>query len=288
MSENETSKTAMQIASTLATDVYKDGVQPSVKTIGDTLAGIFKAIGHYPRYWGMMSDISLEYKQERFRKTLEAKVAEIPDDRKVLPKPYILGPSVQALEYGVLEDHLSDMFASLIASSMDADKSRHAHPSFVEIIKQMNADEAKLLSYISKNGGSFPIISLYANAASDGESLLQSVEIIVRRFSSISDKAGCQHPNLVEQMIDNLERLKLIEVELSGMGGELSDKSLYSTLISTLEEKHSIKVSERDGAGEAGGHFVMRGFFLLTAFGESFVRACLTNSISEGERNDPT
>lgn len=223
----------------------------------------------------MMSDISLEHKQQQFRGKLEKKVAAIPDDKKVLPKPNILGPSIQALEYGIFEDEIAEMFANLIASSMDLRDEKLVHPAFVEIIKQMTPDEAKLISYISRVGDGNPLVSLHRITKTSPDILGNSVEVLLRRFSLVGTLADCKHPELTEQMLDNLERLKLIEIELSGMGGELSEKNLYDPLIERIQEDMSIEISQSSSPSQVGDYRISRGYFEITAFGKSFVRVCL-------------
>ena len=115
--------------------------------IGEALSGIFKAITFYPRYWAQTQDIFLEHKVAKFKENLEKKVEAIPVDSRILPHPSILGPSIQALEYAIFEDELRDMFVNLLSISMDKYSKNKAHPSFVEIIKQISSDEAKILAY---------------------------------------------------------------------------------------------------------------------------------------------
>ena len=53
------------------------------------------------------------------------------------PQLNILGPAIEASKYYIEDDELRSMFSKLIAASMDTSKLDIAHPSFVEIIKQM-------------------------------------------------------------------------------------------------------------------------------------------------------
>lgn len=270
VSGSESSKTAMQIASTLAGDVYKDGLQPSIKTLGETLAGIFKAIGHYPRYWGMMSDISLELKHQQFKEKLEAKVAAIPEANKTLPKPNILGPSIQALEYAIFEEHMSEMFANLLASSMDSSKSQRSHPSFVEIIKQLTGDEAKLLKFMS-GSQDLPVVDVNKCTGDDGV-----FETVRHKYHTFSRMAGCDSPENYQEMIENLERMKLIEVKLSDLGGRLSDITLYQDVSSHAEKSLGIKIKDPSDSSSnlPGQHFLTLGYMHLTAFGTQFIDIC--------------
>jgi hypothetical protein len=47
------------------------------------------------------------------------------------------------------EPELRDMFANLLASSMDSSTAASAHPAFVEIIRQMVPEEAKLFEHLA-------------------------------------------------------------------------------------------------------------------------------------------
>ncbi|GGO17692.1 DUF4393 domain-containing protein [Deinococcus humi] len=272
-SGSDASKTAMQIAASLAGEVYKDGVQPSIQTIGETLNGIFKAVGHYPRYWGMMSDISLEAKEEQFREKLQSKVDAIPQERRILPRPNILGPSIQALEYGIFEDHLSEMFTSLIAGSMDFEIANDVHPSFVEIIKQINSDEAKMLHGLHTFTSMFPICNVRKGTIRDG-----SFIHILEKFTLLSWKVGCSAPEKYREMIENLERLKLIEVSLGGFGSRsMADENAYDETIKELESRLGLKIDFDTSSFSIKVDQVLmdKGYIEMTAYGSQFARICV-------------
>lgn len=274
---DEFTKTAPQILAALAKDIYQDAAHPSLKTLGETLDGIFKAISHYPRYWGMMSEISLEQKQERFKERLAAKAALIPVENRILPKPNILGPSVQALEYGIFENHLSEMFADLIARSMDNRFILESHPSFVEIIKQLTSDEAKLIKYIGLQHSEIPVIQLYRKIHDDpvkGDDFA----IDVRRWNLLAEEAGCEYAELIEQMIDNLERLRIIEVDISITGNSTSQESTYDRLEMELESRRNITIKNSLDNLLLGEYTTRNGYMVMTAFGRSFFHACLSSS----------
>ncbi|WP_075833122.1 DUF4393 domain-containing protein [Deinococcus marmoris] len=275
MSEDVKPDTAMQIAASLADDVYKGGVQSSVQTIGQALDGILKAISHYPRYWGMMSDISLEIKEEEFREKLQAKVDKIPDEKRVLPKPNILGPSIQALEYGIFEDHLSEMFASLIASAMNKDTQNIAHPSYVEIIKQLNSDEAILLSYLYHSFSSnFPICDI--NKIVDSEGAYQTV---LEKFTNVCEDAKCVNTDKRVEIIENLERLKLLNVT-TGIT-TIANKSAYKDLEDSYIKKYGFATFDQNSltlSTESTSFNMNKGILKLTAYGRQFSSIVLDKS----------
>jgi hypothetical protein len=67
---------------------------------------------------------------------------------------------MDALQYCGMEASVRELFANLLASSMDARKSKSVHPSFVEILRQLAPAEARIISFLAANR-MFPAISLY-------------------------------------------------------------------------------------------------------------------------------
>ncbi len=53
------------------------------------------------------------------------------------------------------------MYLNLLASAMDDRVAKSVHPGFVEIIKQLNANEAKLLRTVLAMDIQFPIAEIY-------------------------------------------------------------------------------------------------------------------------------
>jgi Abortive infection alpha len=255
--------TAMQIAATLAKDVYTDGLQPPVKAIGEALAGIVKAVAYYPRYWAIASDISIEQKVEGFQKKLKQRLDEIPDERKVLPKPSIVGPAIQALEYAVLEDELADMFANLLASASDSETQDATHPAFVEIIKQLNPNEAKILSFFSGLNNQYAIVDVkdYNNHSA----------YIVRNFM-LQMQDVLSNPEDSQVSIENLQRLKLIDIEHNQYIWSIGD---WSDIYDKWFEKYCLGMEKRGFPSD--GYNMEKKVLFVSEFGRQFVQVCVTN-----------
>jgi len=127
---------ASKISDTLSVvKEIKETVPLAVSEVDGALSimmGWFKNVVLYPV---RQANLSYKYKYEHFENELRAKYNEIPDDKKCDPKLMISGPTLEALKYTFDEKELREMFLNLLASSMNADKSEIAHPSFVEVIK---------------------------------------------------------------------------------------------------------------------------------------------------------
>ncbi|MHC8510322.1 MAG: DUF4393 domain-containing protein [Rhodospirillales bacterium] len=139
--------------------------------------------------------------KERVIPGVTKKLANVPEDRIGPPDPMIAGPALEALRFAGHKDELREMFENLLANAIDQKTAESAHPSFVEILKQITPDEAKILRYLSRFDKT-PIIDILLRRADNlGFWRLQ------QNFSCIGKYARCENQNLVPALIDNLCRL---------------------------------------------------------------------------------
>lgn len=87
--------------------------------------------------------------QDRVRAFIDRSIRAVPEDQRIAPPPQILGPVLEGVRYEVEDSSIDQMFSSLLASSMDRDRRAHAHPAFPGIIKNLSADEAKILAALA-------------------------------------------------------------------------------------------------------------------------------------------
>lgn len=123
--------------------VYEDTTSPAAKQIGYTTEDIIKVIRlvGLPIQW-------LAVQQDKYRAFIEGAKSTIPEERRVLPAPQILGPILESIRYEINDEPISVMFRNLLGSAMDVEKLNLVHPSFVNIIKNLSPDEAKILDYL--------------------------------------------------------------------------------------------------------------------------------------------
>lgn len=136
-------------ASKLLPEVYKDLAQPATKEIGNVLGRSAKAllvpIRSFLWGWEKIEQVVTEGVEKRFKK--------IPEEKRKTPEPEIAVPLMQALTYTAQNETLREMYLNLLANSMSTDKEKDVHPSFVELIKQMNSLDAKVFDKLSSVKG---------------------------------------------------------------------------------------------------------------------------------------
>lgn len=153
---------------------------------------------------------------QKYANEVKSGIEKIPEENIQEPKMSVVGPALEASKFYIEEDEIRGMFAKLIASSMDKTQSINIHPSFVEIIKVLSPLDTQNL-YSLYHGGDETISKFRVTNKENGN--------YTDHFNHVFlGNPECQDNNLIESSIDNLIRLKLVDVSYSEYK---SDDSLY-------------------------------------------------------------
>jgi hypothetical protein len=246
-----------------AVPVYQDAIQPAAQEVGKGLQTVAKTI-HI--VLAPVSALVWGYEQiENFVSTRVAeKLSNTPNEELIEPKPHVAGPALEALRYTGHEESLRDLYANLLAASMDAKTASTAHPGFVEIIKQLTPDEARMLNLFTGTQR-LPILTVHSRSEDEQRGFKE----VFKNFSLFGQESGCEHPHLSPSYLDNLARLGLIEIR-----GEKYYTA--SDAYEELENHPSIieikrQIDEQDGAKSE----TQKGMIDITNLGEQFIKACV-------------
>jgi len=249
-----------------AVPVYQDVVQPAAKEVGTALQTVAKTI-HI-----VLAPISaLVWGYDQIKDFMTTKVSEklkdVPPENIATPKPNIAGPALEALKYTGHEETLSEMYANLLATAMDTRTARGAHPSFVEIIKQLTPDEAKLLQILA-TPRPLPLLTVRWDFKVQSETERGGKDVLVN-FSLLGAEAGCELPELTPAYIDNLCRLGVADIPTFF---EYAAPGIYDPLENhpqVVEIKKSIEENEKMQAT------IKRSGLRVTELGKQFCQACI-------------
>ncbi len=206
-------------------------------------------------------------REESMRLTMEAltnKVDKIPEERLCDPEPYVAIPAIQQISYCYDSKELRNLYANLLASSMDKNKKKEVHPGYVDIIKQLTPDEAKLLKRLPRDPkGLIPIISLGINKGPTNG------KIRILRHYTILGIGLCEYPESICSYLDNLNRLELIHISEDQ---HIVDNKCYEP----LENSQRIMELKSQYVLKDGQSFVTdKELFYVTSFGLDFIRCCV-------------
>ncbi len=249
-------------ALTKAVPIYEDAVQPLAKETGKALGTVGKAVNV------ALAPISIAvWGYDKISDFIETKVADklekVPEERISTPPPNIVGPAVEALKFTGHDETLQDLFANLIANSLDTKTVLEAHPSFVDIIKNISPDEGLILKLFAATQ-SFPMLDVMLNLKDEG-----GYKVFQRNYSNIGSLSNCKHPQLTTNYIDNLCRLGILEIP---QGRIMNDPTVYEErkkdpcLVSQekkVENDDNLSISYEEK------------YIEVTGMGRQFINACV-------------
>ncbi len=205
------------------------------------------------------------YKMEIELKKMQEKYDNIPVEYQVEPTSYIALKGVNELSYALEEEHLKEMFENLLIADMDSRKQNKVLPAYIEIIKQLNKDDAKLLKLLYEDDYNICSISLELHTENEkGYSEIDNY--IIYNFKIKDGITSFSTLKLNPLITDNLLMHRLIEVNYT-MYYPDRDKE-YKTLFDSVKDKYELE--------ENSSLSYKKGVLRLTEFGLNFIEICLS------------
>jgi len=261
--ENKTRDVVEAVTTLIQTvPIYQDVAQPAAKEIGKALGTVAKTVNV-----ALAPVAALVWGYDQFAAFISGKVTErlstTPPEDIVTPKPNVAGPAMEALRYTGHEESLSDMYANLLASAMDRSTAEEAHPAFVEIIKQLTPDEAKILNlFISERA--HPLINLRSEFTESNGGHDRLIN-----YSHLWKKCGIPTAKQVPAYLDNFCRLGLMHIP---DGYSITLDGFYDEL-----ENDPVILTFRDNINNEQGKraVIIRRYVITTQLGNQFIEACI-------------
>jgi hypothetical protein len=249
-----------------AVPVYQDAIQPAAQETGKALATPVALLNTALRpLKSLLLGVNLVF--DRLDEAMTRRLAGVARERIVEPPANVAGPLLLGYAFVESEPLLREMFELLLATAMNADTRDQAHPSFVEIIRQLTPDEARILREIeSKKDDAFACVRV------DLKKFFQyRIQGILTEFDDLD---GLSARDVAPLCISNIERLGLVKMQFLE---PLSDKTRYQKFAGCLELQDAGKVAAEGEVAE-----LTPGVISTTPFGQAFLRVCVAESADTG------
>ncbi|EOU1755127.1 DUF4393 domain-containing protein [Clostridium perfringens] len=253
----------------VAPKLYDDLLQPTVKETGKALSLIPKSVN------AVLSPIrqwiaNKEFNIAETEKLLAYKLENISPDKIVQPESYVAVPALQAISYSMDNKELRELYANLLAKSMNVDTKDSVHPAFVEIIKQLSPSDAILLKKLSDTEDlSFAIIKLRLEKSSSNNEGIDWIHHIINNNFGID----VSNYNQYAVSLENLQRLQLISIDYSNSLADEYDyeyKEIENNEIVNHFKKISYYINEKYSFFRC-----KRGILKITNLGKEFISICV-------------
>lgn len=183
---------------------------PSAERLGQSLGSAVETFICNPLdNWIKKTGERFEQKSREAKERIIAKIEEIPEANRRDPDLSIVGPAIEQMKFDLDRDDLVEMFANLISNSFDS-RQHGLHPAFASIISQLSTQDARLLKLLAKSYTALPIISVDV-ISTNFISPIPGYYSDCDRLRTYKVETNAYS---LESIIDNLERLKLVVLNM--------------------------------------------------------------------------
>ncbi len=217
-----------------------------------------------------------ELNMQLYKDSIAQKIVAIPEENLKEPPLSIVGPAVEASKYYIEEEELREMFAELIASSMDKTKETITHTSYVEIIKQLTPLDGENLKLINQNKGEELICRLIVNFDDEGYK--------ITRTNLFLANENCTDQILLSASLDNLNRLGLVTLDytryrkIDNIYDQFKLTKEYNDVKKSIDLQN-LRINNNELSSEkypfVSGPEIGMGLVSITSFGKNFCATCL-------------
>ncbi|MBH9985184.1 DUF4393 domain-containing protein [Lactobacillus sp. M0390] len=122
-------------------------LNPTAKNIGDTLGDVSELILSPVNIATTWANAHIR----KFKQSIIDNVNKIPEENRDSSKINLAMKTIEDSKYQINDDNLREMFAKLIAASIDKRNNQGLSPRFSNVLSQFSPEDAKFLMQISTN-----------------------------------------------------------------------------------------------------------------------------------------
>ena len=229
------------------------------KEIGQTLSDIWFLVFGEITYSAEKKRKKYEVDLEQYEKELRESLEKVAEEKRIEPKLQIAGQALESSKYCISSVELRRMFVNLISGSVNSDYAKEVHPSFPDIIKQLDDKDAKLLRELA-HVEDIPIVDIYIENGENSYSVYES-HILLPYGELSSDEC-----TLSAAALERAGIITLITVT-----EWIADDKIYEP----FKELPKYKECEKKAIDEGKEAGITKGLVRFTTLGKAFIKVCV-------------
>lgn len=201
------------------------------------------------------------YKLEQAKQKMLEKYNKIPTENLTEPRTSTVLTVAKEFDYYLDEEYIKEMFINILISDMDNRKQSKVHPSFINIVKELSQEDAKILKKLKElcNLEESIIRLKYVNPNSKAFLLVNNNIFIITSTEAFE---------VSYIVLNNLIRLGILEIDFTVYN---SNDKIYETIFEHL--KTTVKPTSVSELSEVDFD---KGLIKITELGEAFIDICLS------------
>ncbi|MDZ5608595.1 DUF4393 domain-containing protein [Bacillus pseudomycoides] len=239
-----------------ATTIATNGTKAPLETLDNLWYLAFGKLNHFVEKKKAQHQHSLE----EYKNSIAEKIISIDDNNLQEPPMSVVGPALEASKYYIEEENLREMFANIVAASMDKSKSSNVHHAFVEMIKQLSPEDARNMMLFKQNEF-YPVVRFVRSLLQYDSHIILNTNV----FHGYESDIIVGNENAAS--ITNLSRLGLVSISYDSSFNQKERYDIYknSTYFKNLQSLNNDEVK----------YDLKEGYIALSPLGKSFISVCL-------------
>lgn len=247
--------------------VYPDIAQPGLRKVGqslETVLDLCNTILLPLKLINSNANVFFNHHMEKYRKKME----DIPEEEVAIVHPSI-GLKILDELLTVTNEDISDLFVNLLTSASIKSEAKYAHPSFVEVLKCLSEDEAKIINDVFHKGRIVKYVYLKKRVPGNADVPLQGKVNDVSKLTSLNFEENSQF------YMENLMKLGIIEDTSVYLIDEIEEFESLAILLKDKKSDYENQIKEAQAKGEHKNLSISHGYgrFILNSYGESFINS---------------
>ncbi|MFF2016212.1 DUF4393 domain-containing protein [Paenibacillus sp. NPDC058177] len=239
--------------------VYPDLAQPGVQKVGQALGTVLdlgNTILLPLKLANANANVFFQHHMDNYRKKMEA----IPEENVGVVQPTI-GLKILDELFTVTNEDIAELFLNLLVNASTVERAKYAHPGFIDVIKNLSSDEAKIFNEFYMNNQYVLFTELVV--INFGSSIYYDVI-----SSNIVDHVELDFPENSNFYLNNLSRCGLIAKFFKFFKEEIGEfESLDERLLSEVKRAEEQLAASNMETARVELH---KGKYEITPFGEIF------------------
>lgn len=200
---------------------------------------------------------------ERYQQELSESINKIPIEKQIEPSIQVTAQALENSKYCISSETLRNMFVKLISGTMNKDLEPLVHPSFPEMIKQMDEIDARLLMELKRKSHTQPIAEFQEEFTDNNTKIPHFTNAYISDIFNISlPDCSCS--------LSSLERMGLISISYDS---HLANESFYEAFYQTsIFQNISKEISNYKRNSQIK---LQKGVISVTPLGERFMLLCV-------------
>lgn len=240
-------------------------MNPTIKNIGETLGDVAELVLSPVNIFTTWTNTHIR----KYKQSITDNINKIPEGDRDLSKFNLAMKVIDDSKFQITDDNLREMFAKLIAASIDKRNNQGLSPRFSNVLSQFSPEDARFLMQISTSDlHRIPTIIFFIQWADHSGSITEGNHFIAPNYST-----ACWFQN--ELSLNNLVSLGIINQTDDEYLTSDINKSFYDS-----SEKSNEFLSWSDSVRSSFRNItptITKGYIEFTTFGKKLIQIVIQN-----------